>query len=95
MQTCVIDVCTSATIAAHIFIYACLREEFQEFKLSECPQAKQSMLKRKNFFDGNLATSGLVCSRNNSTVSTLTNSVEDLVVGTCDDNGRSHSVRVD
>lgn len=68
----------------HIFIYACFREEFQELKLSEGPQAKQSVLKRKNLLDGNLTTSGLVCSRNDSTVSTFTNSVEDLVVGPCD-----------
>ena len=46
------------TSCTHILIHASLGEELEEFKLSECPQAKQGMFKRQDLLDSDLSTGG-------------------------------------
>lgn len=68
----------------YVLIDTCVREEFQELELTQCPKAKQSVFKRKNLLNGNLTSSGFVGSGDDSAVRALTYSMEDLIVFTYD-----------
>ena len=56
------------------------RQELEELELTEGAEAEEGVLKGENLLDGDLSVGGLVKSGDDSSVCTLSEAVEDLVV---------------
>jgi hypothetical protein len=58
-----------------IFVQACLREKFEEFQFPQSSNTEKCMVERQDFLNRNLATSGLVQSSCDGTISTFSDGV--------------------
>lgn len=65
---------------ACIFIDACLREELEQLEFSQRSQAEQGMIERQHFLDRDLSSRGLMEGSSHSSIGTLSNSVQELIV---------------
>ena len=66
--------------SAHVLVQACLREELEELQFPQRAQTKESVVERKDLFDGDLTTGGLMECGSDRSIGTLPNSVQELVI---------------